>query len=85
MLEPLDMRPDISILSATDRKDPHPDDLHWRAVDLWIENKNKNGDDVFRRLDKARRPARSSKASANPSQNSTSPVTRRPLTKPAVS
>ena len=53
VLEPqkLNMRPDISILSAIDNKDVRPDRLHWRAVDLWIENKNKEKDDVFRKLD----------------------------------
>jgi len=53
------LKPDITIFSATD-----PDislesssPPHWRAVDLWIENKNK-GDDVFRKLDDMRKEAK---------------------------
>src|SRR6266404_6865647 len=49
---------DISILSAIDCKDPQPDQLHWRAVDLWIGNKKNNTDDVFCNLDKINSGAR---------------------------
>ena len=49
------LKPDISIYSGTDRDNllagsERSPGLDWRAVDLWIENKNK-GDDVFRELE----------------------------------
>jgi hypothetical protein len=49
------LKPDISIYSGTDHDDPQaclesPPPLDWRAVDLWIENKN-CGDHVFRDLE----------------------------------
>ena len=52
------MRPDISILSATDRDDPAADRLHWRAVDLWIENKKDDSYDVFRDLEEMKEEAK---------------------------
>src|SRR6266404_3217536 len=49
--EPFKLRPDLSILSAIDRSDPRHDQLHRRAVDLWIENRQKKEDDVICNLD----------------------------------
>lgn len=50
------MKPDISIYSETHPDDPTSDrpetekPLNWKAIDLWIENKNHH-DDIFRELE----------------------------------
>ncbi|KAH9051973.1 hypothetical protein EDB87DRAFT_1581999 [Lactarius vividus] len=53
------LKPDISIYSGIDRNGPwtcasNPPPPEWRAVDLWIENKNQNND-VFRDLEQMKR------------------------------
>ncbi len=53
------LKPDISIYSGSDRDNllagsERPPGLDWRAVDLWIENKNE-GDDVFRDLEQMKK------------------------------
>ncbi|KAI0245238.1 hypothetical protein BJV78DRAFT_540079 [Lactifluus subvellereus] len=54
---PFRLKPDISIYSGT-RSDDHATtrsenqkSLNWRAIDLWVENKN-HEDDIFRDLEK---------------------------------
>jgi len=51
---PYRLKPDIAIYSDTPSDDPSDDPtsprfLDWKAVDLWVENKN-NKDDIFRAL-----------------------------------